>query len=250
MPKLQFTILGENVGPETVDILDLAELLREYRSALAETVRDAGVPSEEIHVSVVSLRKGNSLVADVVADEKTYRNSGRLIQAVNTGDPSGLPRRARLSLVRMGRKGKTRAWDFGLGRDSESAIIRHDKEVFERAVIRGGTSLLVYIIRAGGEPKRTAKIRLPDNEEFTADVASRRTAEQLGNLLYQTVEVRGEARWTADDMKLIGFRIDRVGDYIERDSDPVGALNKLAEASHGFWNTVDPDEYIRELRGD
>ena len=116
------------------------------------------------------------------------------------------------------------------------------------ARIRGRTSLIVSVIRVGGEDKRTATIRLSDGRKLTATVASQELAKQLGARLYQTIEVNGEAEWSSKDVVVLEFKIDGIGNYSESSSDPVEALTKLSELSDGFWDSVDPDAYIREAR--
>lgn len=121
--------------------------------------------------------------------------------------------------------------------------------LFHTPEIEGETSLLAYIIRVGGENPPTATIRV-DNARLTVPIVSQEVAEKLGPSLYRFVELHGKATWRASDWELTDFRILDVGPYREDKSNPRAALDELAAASDSIWDSIDPNEFVRELRED
>ncbi|MGO8751351.1 MAG: hypothetical protein ACLQNE_35845 [Thermoguttaceae bacterium] len=247
--EIRVTISGENVSLETLDWGDTIELLKDLRIALC-AMAAPGRTGEAMHVSLASIQEGSVTIA-MRADDRARNVLGRITSAIERDDPSGIPIKARRGIRSISKRAKLRSLNVGLdGDDVPRATITHDHAVFTTPKMHGATSLLARVIRVGGEGKATAKLRLSDNEEITAHVPNADLAQALGALLYQRVELRGEATWSARSFKILAFKVTSLGTYIESKSDPVRALAELREASHGFWDTVDPDEYIRELRSE
>ena len=252
LSTIQLTIDGVNVRPDTVPLSDLLDVLNKFNAALCATARHAGMASGDIHISLVGVQSGsNTLVLST--DTQTHSHAQRIVEAVEGSDPTQLPSEAQNSLRDLWKKAAKRNWDIGIQRSNGStriATIRPDRALFQQALARGATAFVVRVIRVGGEGKLTANIRLPDGQKLTASVASREVAEQLGSLLFKHVEVRGDAVWATTDWCIREFTIREVGEYTEETSNPVAALDDLAEASQGFWDTVDPTAYIREQRSE
>jgi hypothetical protein len=122
--------------------------------------------------------------------------------------------------------------------------------LFSPPEIRGSTSLVIHLIRVGGEERSTATIRVPDGQKLTAEIASSRLAQELGTMLYQDIEVCGEAAWASKTYKLLEFKITGIGPYKESESDPLHAIEQLSVLSRGIWDNVDPRQYVADIRAD
>ena len=81
-------------------------------------------------------------------------------------------------------------------------------------------------------------------------------AKRLGERLYQTVGLRGEAIWSSGEKRTLEkFRADELTNYTDRDTPDrkrsiVESFEALAKAAGNRWDNVDPDEYIAEQRRD
>lgn len=249
--EIELKIDGENVRPETVPLADLLDVLRKFHRAIVSTALDGGVPKDEVRVSLTAIAPGSNLLG-IHTDDRTHKHAGRLIEAIDKSSPAGIPRAAELALRDLWKKAKAKQWEIGIqrsnGKTFSTATIRPEIPLFQEPTARGYTSFVVRIDRIGGEGKATAIVYLPNRQKLTATVASREVAERLGRLLFKHVEVHCDAIWNTSDGLVRALTIKEVGTYVEEASDPVAALNQLAEASNGFWDTVDPDEYISEQR--
>ena len=249
--KIQLSIDGKNVRPETVGIADLLEVLTKFNAALSATAKHGGMNPDDMQISLTHIEAGSNILT-FTTDDKTDQYSQPIIDAINDSDVTTLPAAARRPIIDLWKKTCNRSWEgIGVARQNgrtASATIQPSKPLFEHADLHGSTAIVAYIIRVGGEGKPTANIRLSDGEKLTAGVSTRSVAEHLGELLFKHVEVKGDAVWSVPGWKLTGFVITGVGDYMEETSNPVEALDDLADASGGFWDTVDPTAYIEQHR--
>jgi hypothetical protein len=173
----------------------------------------------------------------------------RFIGAIENDDPSCLSPAARQNADLLSQKARLRGWHIGVySDDAHQTRIAPDTPLFSSVQTRGRTSLIVSVIRVGGEDKRTTFVRLPHGQKLTATIASRDVAKQLGANLYQTIEVNGEATWSSKDGTLLHLRIDGIGEYSEACSNPIAALTELSKVADGFWDKIDPNIYVREAR--
>jgi hypothetical protein len=128
------------------------------------------------------------------------------------------------------------------------ALIDADTNFTTDAALAGRTTLACQLVRVGGMPYATATLRLLDGRRMTADVANAELAQILATRLYHIISVEGDAKWTAD-WTLIDFKITSIAEYDDAESITV-ALDSLSEISAGYWDDIDPDEYVAHLRAE
>ena len=85
---------------------------------------------------------------------------------------------------------------------------------------------------------------------MTVTIASRRITQELGQRLYHTIEVHGEATWSSKNGSLLGFKVDSIGPYSDASSNPSDAIKQLSTLAAGFWDNIDPDVYVQDTRED
>jgi hypothetical protein len=248
--KIRLTIEGEGVSPETVDLADVVEFLHDIRTAIHSTALSRGAHKSAIRLSLAKVNSG-SLELLLTASDQAEAGYNALVLSVETGDSSLLPQQAVKSVLSMSKKATTRNWTIGLnGAGGRSAKIGPDSLPFTASFMEGRTSLLIHLIRVGGEGARTATVRLPSGDKLTADVSGEGLAKQLGERLYQDFEVVGDATWNSRTLKVVRFKIVDIGPYMESTSDPAAAITELSSSSGDIWHDVNPDEYVRDLRAD
>jgi hypothetical protein len=72
--------------------------------------------------------------------------------------------------------------------------------------------------------------------------------KELGDRLYETVALEGEAVWDPESWEITEFRAVRVLPY--RSGDVMAAFRELATVSANVWDGVDADEYVRKSRSE
>jgi hypothetical protein len=244
------SIGGPGVSPSTLRLRDLYEVLRAFETAVGFTAGQGGGGPVEADFHLVAINEGSAECV-VAVGQAAYGAAVRCANAVASRDLSELPERARDSLLAVKSKAKARDWFVRLG-DGDCmpyAEIAPNTEFITDAVLSGPSSITGKILRVGGMPRPTAQVLLLDGRRLTATVANEALAVRLGSLLYRTINVDGEAKWTSGDWSLIDFKITGIGDY-DADEPMTAVLKDLASIAGDFWDEIDPDEHIAILRSE
>lgn len=251
-PKIEFTIDGEGVSPQTVQWADLREILSGIHTAVIATARAAGIPAEAVRFSLVDIKSKCDLLV-VETDPATHEASQPVVSAISSRDDSALNFDARHGLERTWKRLNQYNWTGTLslnGSPRSRATIYPDVPLFDppKNVLRGNTSILVEVVNVGGV-RPTAKLRLPSGDLITAQLSSRELAFELATKLYKTIQVHAVVTWDVSTKAIRKARITGVGRYVLEDANPPAALKALHNLSGGFWDTVSPIDFINDIRG-
>jgi hypothetical protein len=245
-PHLAFSISGSEATPTTVSLRDLLFLLAEFETAIVATAKQVENEEPDAFISLAQIRQG-SAVYDLSTNQTAQTAAARIAEAIKTRNSEGIPQQAVDSLNEMHKRAGKRAWALTINNGSFSSTIQPAIPLFADSLIHGSTTILGYLNRVGGT-RPTAKLKLPDGRNFTAEVPSQEFAKQLAHWLYKTVILEGEAWWHANSMDLRGFRIRSIGRYDDSPAASEDAISALRSIAPGLWDDVDPDEYIRAQR--
>jgi hypothetical protein len=250
---LTFILDGEDILPGAVALADLGYMLQQFELAVKDVARSVGDNPEAIKIALTEIRSGSVEYA-LVANNPAKQHTAAIAAAVNHRDGTSIPWSARRKVELIHGRAKKKNMAFGVRGEKSPGIqfsfkVQPNDKLFDAPRTRGATSILAYIIKAGGDPGNlTSEIRTSDGQRLTAAVRSEDVALQLGALLHQTVELHGVAVWNSENWKLHHFSIDEVGAYRKKDSDPVAALGQLHAISGEFWDQIDVTAYFNDLR--
>jgi hypothetical protein len=254
---ITFRIEGSGINPQSLPLGELLPLLDNLLAATFATAKGEApsVTQRSLPISLTDIRPGSATMV-FEAESVAHISITNIIYALEGDEERAkrVPQSARSRIERIQQRVKARNWKVSLGAsengDWRETTIAPDTILFSEPVTRGSTSLLAYIIRVGGEFKRTVTIKFPDLSHLTARVATRELTEQLGEMLYDYVELHGDAEWYSRNWMLKSFKVTGIGDYRESTSEPIRALQDLGDASAGFWDNIDVDQYLREMRSE
>ena len=256
-------IIGDTVSLRSVDVDDLTTLIRGFRGALASVAQSDG-KEDDVGLYLVGLaeeRSKNSETLTLAGSPGSLTYATKLVSALSSGQSLLLPERSKKYLRSVWETIFSNGWDVcefeGNGSHIGHAAISRERELFPSPLtLRGVTVLYGKCVRAGGESKRTAQLRLLDDSLITIRLKTQDLAKRLGERLYQTVGLRGEAIWSAGEKRMLEkFRADELTNYTDRDTPErkrsiVESFEALAKAAGTRWDNVDPDEFIAEQRRD
>lgn len=255
--EFQLKIIGADVTPATVDIGDLAEVLAAVRGAVVAIAENAGKDESEVELGLVGIAEGSNLLT-LVGSPVSLRSTQELTTALASGTVDTLPKKSHPHLRKLWKLTFDNGWDEccfeGNGSHIGSGAIQSSVELFpDKTQYRGCTTLYGECLKAGGETKRSALLRLLDGSRITVRLKTKELAQALGQRLYQTVGLSGEGFWTVSENKLVAFRADSLASYTDRDCKDnqrtvLQALSALARAAGNRWENVDPDEFVHEQR--
>ncbi len=251
MNEKQFAISieGQGVDPTTIRLRELYEILHGIEAATNAVASQKGRFGEPIDFHLTAVHSGSATYLMTTTLEG-YSAATACADAVARRDISELPDRAKEVFLGLRSKAKKTGWTFSMFHNGDiPAVISSSTEFIADSIISGQSTVAARIERVGGTSHRTATMILLDGRKITVPVATEALAKELGARLYMLVSLSGEAKWTTGDMSLIGFRITEIHDY-QGDSKITETLQSLAEIAGDFWDEIDPDEYIGDLRSE
>ena len=243
---------GQDVtaSPETVASGDLAEILRLVERALVETARatNADLPDAPMLSLVGITGRSNALACAV--DPALLSAVSTVTRSIADSQFSILPPIAQRQLHELHKIAVRKHWSFGFDESGTveltPALISPDVPIPELPIAQGETTVYGEILRVGGKRSRV-QLRLISGGVLTAEV-TRPLAKQLASQLYTEVGLVGEAVWDREDFQMVSFRVTRVLSYHET---PITeAFQSLYDCGGDAWKGVDPDNYVREVRGE
>lgn len=248
---IELKIDGEGVSPETVSWADLREIVSGMHAAILATASEAGVPKAKVRFSLVDITEGSDTLT-FATDKGTHRSAQRIVSAIQSRDESGLNSEAIEGVQRAWKRLHKNHWSLQVarnGKESTRATIVPELQPFdppERA-IGGKTKLLVQVIRVGGESP-TARVQVAGGKAFTANIVNRNVASQLATKLYHTIQVSADVTWDLDRNEILRAKITGVEPYDLGEAKPLEALQRLGELSQGFWDTINPTDFMNDIR--
>lgn len=249
--RFTFVIEGDGVSPNTVSVRDLYDVVSNLEAAIAITARYSGASDDDdLMLSLVDISPGSDTLTCAVS-AKMYGAASVVSHGISSRDFSRIPVPAHPRLYALQRKASNASWSLGFhanGNGIARAVIRPDDELFKPPRIEGSTTLYGRCDRPGGERPPTARLTLLTGERVAIRLANRQLAKQIGMRLFEVIGLEGVATWNTEDWSLASFKAQRLTEYHE--TDPVTAFRHLADAADGFWDTVDPDAFVADLRAD
>lgn len=242
-------IQGEGVAPETLRLHDLRGILAELELALIATADRAAENDEDLFIALTAISPGSGVLHFSVGPA-IHAAARALASAIKDDDLGRIPAKARQHVQELWKKTAQRNWEICLDPKIgiPGAVISRRVPLSFPAVVRGATSLLAKVLRVGGSPHPKARIELSSGEKITVAIADEAIAARLAQSLYQTAVLHGRAEWLDDDWMLASFKVTGIGDFVPPKASIMDALDDLREISGGRWDSIDPDEYLRELR--
>jgi hypothetical protein len=135
-------------------------------------------------------------------------------------------------------------------RKSPLFVITEDafQRISERLLLRGDTTVVGRVERAGGATRMRCLLRVPGRSRgLYCNVEGKELVQRLGRHLYEQIVATGTATWIHRTWRIYKFTIK---DFTQPQlGDPNKALEELREAGLKAWDDIEnPDAFIQELR--
>jgi hypothetical protein len=120
--------------------------------------------------------------------------------------------------------------------------------VSERLLLRGETTVIGRVERAGGATSMRCMLRVPGRRRsLYCNVDNKKLVQRLGQHLYEEIVATGTAVWIHRTWRIYRFTIRDFSQPHLGDVNQV--LEQLREAGLKAWDKIeDPDAFIQELR--
>lgn len=251
----EFRLVGGQISPLTLDIGELADLLRAVRDSLAALALGDGELEMPFVLGLQEIRMGSVVVALASPTPKQVMPAvSRFNGAIRTADLTGVPDvmiEGAKRIQSIAKRYSVKAEFFSATATKRpSAVITATTEFRVPAVVYGETTLFGKVERTGGATAPRVLLRIAERHALLPCDADESIVRQLGARMYEPVAVFGDATWNAKDHEIRSFRIRRVEPF--RHGNTLSqAFDELREAVGPSWDQLpDVEAFAASLRED
>ncbi len=254
--KFSFTIRGD-VEPEKLRAGDLAHVLLALEQALLASAKayHPDLTPDLLRFSLIRVKKGSG-VLELVAPEEVASAAVEDSRLLAEGRVDELKPEARPGYRALSNQLDQRGWRGGFSGNGDLGIVESDvlgkieiPLVEHRTRLSGSTSLYGRVIRVGGASRPKAELTPVLGGRPVPVHVSIDQAKTLARRLYTVVGIFGKAFWDSTWSFIEKFEASQILPYREQNS-AQEAFAALAEAGGRVWEGVDPDEFVKSLRGE
>lgn len=259
-------LVGKTVRPESVSLGRLTECLRAVQRLVGPADTDLDDSSNDgteetlpdVPLHLLDVQRGSAIYPVYAAEGEAVLDRLRLVARAVDEPEVVAPYRGVVQaldeLSDIARKLDCRI-EFRHSSAADRAIIATIgpstfSDLRNSLYLTGPTSLTAVVERAGGKVNRHCGLRLPQQprRQLTCKVASDDLVRRLGQSLYQTVTVHGQATWYRYDWSITSMVIESMNSY--EPSKPSGLLKEMRKIAGPAWSKIgNPQLYVEEIRG-
>lgn len=252
--QIDVEIGGEGVHPAMIPFRELADYLVSLEQAVLATAKDQGIELEpgEPPMALTGVQEGSTRLKLCVVTA-LMSSLGVVSTAIRTQSPQLLPREAAAAIARISRQTSETGHTFRILPDQEYGVVEAMISAETTAVVQaqaqtvtGVTTLYGRCVEVGGERRPHAVVKLLDGPRITVALVDTALAVNIARLLYEEVQLEGEATWVTPSWQLYKFRATEVKPVSVIPADQ--AFDLMAKSSGQYWQGVDAEEYVQQLR--
>lgn len=259
-PTFEVRFVGPDVIPERLPIRQVNDVLSAVQDlASGRDPYEVRHVSPEKGISLAKVRSGSAVYACVSrAPDEARTNLSRVGTLLSSTDGDELEEDGLIAALRPIESLSDVAKSVGcrievaLTEHRETPLFTIGKDAFrrisERLLLRGETTVVGRVERAGGATQMRCMLRVPGRtRSLFCNVANKSLVQRLGQHLYEQIAATGTATWIHRTWRIYRFTITdftqpRIGDVNQ-------ALKQLHDAGLKAWDEIeDPDAFIQELR--
>lgn len=245
-------IRGGGILPENLRAGDLADLIKNFESAIVSTAlkNNSKLKKEDVVIGLVGIKRG-SITLELVPQLSSivYPSFQEITYALNNSDYSNLPQNAVDGLREITTFARKHHCEIDFGEQNGKldvwATLTSETVVNQTYLISGRTTIYGIVLRVGGADP-AVWLRLPDGESLICKT-NISFAKRLAEKLYSWVGLEGIAKWNSGNLKVEEFEIKEITEY-ENES-TYKAFKELESLIGPYYREIDnPDQYIYDLR--
>ncbi len=248
---LELCLSGGGMRPTTLKASEVAELISAYENALLHVIgRDnPELNLDSIFISLVDIQENSSHYKFIPSVRNVaFAAAFAINTSISTNTLANLPYKTVESLGEIWKftKKKNCQAEF-LGKTLPKAVIVPEVpiKITKDFYFEGETTIYGRVERVGGA---TPKVRVKmDNDKILFLDIDEAIAKKLANRLYESVALKGFAKWRKDDYSIEDFKIEEIRNFEE--SEISDSLKELQSVIGSFWDKIENSEdYILKSR--
>lgn len=245
-------ISGNNLEPENFSLKELTTLLDSLNDALGHIASENHPHVKEpLQIGLSDLEKGSINLHFKSSKPAILKQCAlTLALAIQECSFASLPPPAVKNVKDIVNLCKRKSCDmeFYVRERSETpmATLKHTElPDLSNLYLVGETTLYGVLNRVGGNEPRF-KLTLNDGSTLSC-CCTRDFAKGLVGQLYEVIGVTGEAKWHPITLKVVEFKATSLLSYAKHDL--LETFNHLREMNGTAWENINPEDFVREMRG-
>ena len=249
MNDIAIKFSGNEITPQQVQATDLADVIRLYEDALAALViqENPKIKREQIVLGLSQVETGSAVYAfEANVEGLTLPAIEDLTKALNTLELAAFPYAVEKLFNRVRTFTKKYHCRAEVSSREITAYITEDSRAVLPAKLTGTTTIYGVLDRVGGiEPR--VRIKPLKGAHIHCDV-TREQARELSPRIYELMGLKGTAVWNYGRSEITRFKVDKVLPY--RAKPAAKAFEELSEEFGAAFDNIDPEQFVREIRGE
>lgn len=248
---LELCLSGGGMKPTALKASEVAELIQAYEAALLYVVEreHPEINIDEVLISLVDIQENSShyrFVSNI--KNVVFAAAFTINSAIASNVYAGLPYKTVEQLGEIWKFTKRKNCQAELsGKSLPKAVIVPENpiQISKDFFFEGETTIYGRVERVGGS---TPKVRIKlDSEDVLYVEVNEPLAKQLAGRLYESISLKGLAKWRKHDYKIEDFKIESVQPFEE--GKITEAMKELRQVIGGGWDKVENvDDYIMNSR--
>jgi hypothetical protein len=239
-----FRLSGESIKPHVFSAREIATIIQNLEEACRSVAKNEKPQLDEstLFISLVEIRDESAGLKFVPSYSEVSAAFILLASSFSNGDFDRIPPRAINNLKEIQKVISHKPGCVGTffsGRTRLSTIDKDTEiEIPTTGIIEGETTLYGQIRRVGGSDPKII-FRLHNGDNLSLEV-SESTAKSFGPRLYEEVGIKGIARWSYADNKILSFSVEQLINF--KDTPVSIAFDELRGSIGKYWDEIEDVE--------
>ena len=244
---------GNGVKPDNVKASEIGALISEFETAILSTVKHENpeIDITELLICFDSIKDESIGIFLRSNIDKVKPEILKLVSAsylilntcIFTNDYTRLPTQAITSLKRIQSFAKRHEGQARFKYNGEQLSVidaRSEIKAIGQTFIKGDTTIYGELFDVGGD---NPNIHIKINNDYNVIIETdRQQTKELASRLYDTVGLRGFAKWDLVTSRILEFKLYDVIDY--KPGNIKNTLDKLRDLSSGVWDNYNTNDEI------
>ncbi len=250
MERIEIVFDGENITLENTSAKYIADFINKFYTFASNYAKEDTQKFDKDKLIVLQGVESNCLkitfASSLIISSMIFNS---FCSTIASKDVTQLPKQLQKPFVDCVEHAKQRNISLTAMYNNQQYTIKPDEILYQEreSLIMGATQIYGTIMSVGGITDIKITMKIMDAETLVFAV-SKEKAQELGKRLYQFVGLSGTAKWDLETDQIKEFEMDELLAYEET---PVSEAFSYLRRNYGhYFDKINPDEYVNEIRGE
>lgn len=248
--SVSFVLDGKGLSPASLSQTELKDLLDDFKRLFDDLLLEKIQNKKNLDFKILELREGSIVLSGYSAtySAEVFQIAENVAEVLNTFEKGVTKLHLNYrSLVNILKVAKSKSANFKIITSKSKTPLTtflHTKELPDnwQNTLKGITSIYGELLNIGGSEPH-AKVRIHTGRTINCDL-SKDLAKKISSRLYSQIGLTGIATWDTNENQVVAFKAMDVLNY----NPSSNSMNRLSEKFGKYFEDINPDEFIKEIR--